>query len=60
MTPTSASRITDSAAATLRYQMAVGRRMVLVWDGFVGQRDGGALAADETLYGGRFELVVKF
>ena len=40
--------------------MAVGRRLVLVWDGFLGQRDGGGSAADETLYGGRFELVVKF
>jgi hypothetical protein len=54
------SEVADSAAATLRYQMAAGRRLVLVWDGFIGQRDGGALAADETLYGGRFELVVKF
>ncbi len=55
-----ASDVTDSAAATVRYQMALGRRLVLVWDGFVGRRDGGALGADETLYGGRFELVVKF
>ena len=52
--------VADSAAAALRYQMALGRRMVLVWDGFVGQRDGGAFAGGETLYGGRFELVVKF
>ena len=29
-------------------------------DGFAGRRDGGLLAEDETLYGGRFELVVKF
>jgi hypothetical protein len=55
-----ASEVTDSVAATVRYQMARGRRVVLVWDAFVGQRDGGASAADETLYGGRFELVVKF
>ena len=40
--------------------MAAGRRFVLVWDAFVGQRDGGAFAEDQTLYGGRFELVVKF
>ncbi len=61
----------DSFAGTLRYQMAVGRRLVLVWDGFAGWRQGdqpatpggGAAAeraADETLVGGRFELVVKF
>ncbi len=55
-----ASEVADEAAATLRYQMAVGRRLVLVWDGFVGQRDGGSFAGDDTLYGGRFELVVKF
>jgi hypothetical protein len=55
-----ASDVADSFAGTLRYQMAVGQRMVLVWDGFVGQRDGGTQAGDETLYGGRFELVVKF
>jgi hypothetical protein len=66
-----ASEVADSFAGTLRYQMAVGRRLVLVWDGFVGQRQGGLLASpgggaalgrapDETLYGGRFELVVKF
>ena len=55
-----ASDVGDSLAGTLRYQMAVGRRLVLVWDGFVGQRDGGPLAEDVTLYGGRFELVVKF
>jgi hypothetical protein len=51
--------------------MAVGRRLVLVWDGFVGWHQGGLRVApgrrparggdsDETLYGGRFELVVKF
>ena len=55
-----ASEVSDSAAATLRYQMAAGRRFVLVWDAFVGQRDGGAFAEDQTLHGGRFELVVKF
>ena len=55
-----ASDVADSGAATLRYQMAAGRRFVLVWDAFVGQRDGGLLAEDRTLYGGRFELVVKF
>jgi hypothetical protein len=55
-----ASDIADSAAATLRYQAAFGRRMVLVWDGFVGRRDGGESAEDETLVGGRFEVVVKF
>ena len=55
-----ASDVTDSVAGTLRYQMAAGRRFVLVWDAFVGQRDGGLFAEDQTLYGGRFELVVKF
>jgi hypothetical protein len=65
-----ASEVADSAAATVRYQMAAGRRFVLVWDGFVGRRQGGLGAApasgpprrldDETLFGGRFELVVKF
>ena len=64
-----ASEVADAVAATLRYQMAVGRRLVLVWDGFAGRRQGeaGPLPAgaparrpDEALFGGRFELVVKF
>ena len=55
-----ASDVADSLAGTLRYQKAVGRRLVLVWDGFVGRRDAGLSTADETLYGGRFELVIKF
>ncbi len=51
--------IADEAAATVRYQMALGRRTVLVWDGFLGRRQGG-LSADRSLSGGRFELLVKF
>ncbi len=55
-----ASDVADSAAAAVRYQMAQGRRLVLVWDGFVARDEGGALASDRTRYGARFELVVKF
>ncbi len=48
--------VEDTFAATARYQAAVGRHMVVVVDGFVGYREIG----DETPYGGRLELVVKF
>ena len=55
-----ASDIADAFAGTVRYQVAAGRRLVLVWDGFVGRQDGGPFGEDLDLYGGRFELVVKF
>ncbi|MFQ5349270.1 MAG: hypothetical protein ACE5EG_02375 [Thermoanaerobaculia bacterium] len=66
-----ADDVSDSVAATVRYQMAVGRRLVLVWDGFAARRQGDLVlvpgqspalqrAPDVDLYGGRFELVVKF
>ena len=49
----------DSYAATVRYQAAVRQHFVVVVDGFLGQREqlGGG---DDTLYGGRLELQVKF
>lgn len=51
--------VPDSYAATVRYQAAIGRRLVAVVDGFYGYREifGGG---SETPYGGRLELVVKF
>ena len=52
--------VADSAAAVVRYQMALGRRFVLVWDGFVGRREARIAALDRNLAGGRFELVIKF
>ncbi len=50
------SAVEDSYAATVRYQTALGRRFVVVVDGFVAHRD----FSDATPYGGRLELVVKF
>ena len=56
----------DSVAGMARYQVAVGRRGVLVFDGFAAQdrlRDGALGAdADTTRFriGGRAELVIKF
>ncbi len=55
-----------SVAGAARYQVAVGRRGVLVFDGFAArdQPRGGALdtSGDETRLrvGGRAELVIKF
>ena len=57
------SDVSNQVAATVRYQKAMGRRVVLVWDGFASYREGvGAsdAASDTTGLGGRFEVVVKF
>lgn len=65
------SDVPDQVAATVRYQKAVGRRVVLVWDGFASYRQGlgssdavfdstGDTTGDTTSLGGRFEVVVKF
>ena len=51
-----ASDVEDAFAATARYQAAIGQHLVVVVDGFVGYRE----ASEETPYGGRLELVVKF
>ena len=48
--------VDDSYAATARWQGAVGQHMVVVVDGFVGYEE----SSDDTPYGGRLELVVKF
>ena len=54
-------QVADEAAVTVRYQRAVGRRMVLVFDGFGGRREGRFPGEeDESLFGGRFEVVYKF
>lgn len=54
-------QVADEAAVTVRFQQAVGRRMVLVVDGFGGRRSGRfAGEADQSLLGGRFEVVYKF
>ena len=50
----------DAAAVTVRYQAAMGRRMVFVLDGFVGYEDNPLLDTSRNLYGGRVELQVKF
>lgn len=52
--------IADAFAATARFQTAIGRRLVLVVDGFVGHLSGLPGSGDETLYGGRLELLTKF
>lgn len=48
--------VDDAYAVTVRYQTALGRRFVVVADGFVAHLQD----ADRTPYGGRLELVVKF
>lgn len=55
-----ASNEVDAAAVTVRYQAAFGRRMVLVIDGFVGYEEDSSIDEDQSLYGGRLELQVKF
>ncbi|MCH9647685.1 MAG: hypothetical protein K0U98_05555 [Deltaproteobacteria bacterium] len=57
-----ANDVSDAAAVTLRYQMAFGRRFVLVLDGFGGWRGKTNLpgAEDASLFGGRLEWVTKF
>ncbi len=53
--------ISNQFAGTARYQMAVGRRFVWVFDVFGGRREfDGAGGEDQTLLGGRVELVTKF
>ena len=53
------SSVTDAVAATVRWQQAHGRRFVLVLDAFVAHRER-LFGGDETPFGGRVELVVKF
>lgn len=56
-----ADEVANSAAATLRYQKAFGRRLVVILDGFGGYREAVAPGDDdETLFGGRVELLLKF
>ena len=51
----------DEYALTLRYQMAMGRRVVLVFDGFGANRDRlEAEAGSVSSVGGRFEFRLKF
>ena len=55
------SDVADQFAGTARYQMAVGRRFVWVFDVFGGRRESlGVGDDDQTLLGGRVELVTKF
>lgn len=53
------NEVDDQAAFTVRYQIAMGRRFVVVADGFVGLRDP-AVGERTTLSGARLELVTKF
>jgi hypothetical protein len=59
-----ADEVADSVATTVRYQAALGRRFVVVIDGFVGRREAASAGhdgdGDETISGSRVELVVKF
>ena len=55
-----ASTTPNAAAATLRFQQAMGRRCVLVLDGFAGHVEGLGVDEDDTRFGGRVELVLKF
>jgi len=50
--------IEDQAAATVRWQQALRKHYVFLVDGFFGWRDRDS--ADDTLIGGRVELVTKF
>jgi len=56
--------VADAVATTVRYQAALGRRFVVVVDGFVGRRQapaaGGGSQSDQTISGSRVELVLKF
>jgi hypothetical protein len=55
------SATADAAAVSLRYQAALGRRFVWVLDGFGGSRRALVAGAnDDTLWGGRVELRLKF
>jgi hypothetical protein len=51
---------TNAAAFAARYQMAFGRRTVLVFDAFGVYDEGAADASGDTRFGGRFEFVLKF
>lgn len=56
-----ADEVADGVALTVRYQMAVGRRVVLVFDGFGASVDSVAPGVeDRTSAGGRFEFRLKF
>lgn len=53
--------VANAAAATIRYQMAMGRRFVVVCDGFAADYQSTAVDdADGTRYGARLELQIKF
>ena len=53
-----ASGVSDAVAGMLRFQQALGRRFVVVLDAFGAHVD--ELGADDTRFGGRVELVLKF
>ena len=48
--------VSDAYAVTARYQAAFGQHSVVIVDGFVGYQE----SNDQTPYGGRLELLVKF
>jgi len=48
--------VSNAYAVTARYQTAIGRRLVVVTDGFVGYNE----TDDRVPYGGRLELLLKF
>ncbi len=50
--------VEDSYGLTARYQAAFGRRVLVVTDAFISQRQ--RAGGDQTPFGGRLELVVKF
>ncbi len=59
-----AADVSNSVATTVRYQAALGRRFVVVVDGFVGRCEAPAAGNEhdggETISGSRVELVLKF
>ena len=53
--------VENQAAATVRYQQAIGKHFVAIVDGSVGYREGLGVAGDDTtLFGARLELLTKF
>ncbi len=50
----------SAAALSARYQAAMGRRFVLVLDGFAARNEGLGDLPNETRVGGRLELLLKF
>ncbi len=55
-----ADSVADSAAVSVRYQTAVGRRLVFGVSGFGARIESTSGASTDDRYGGRFEVTLKF